>query len=451
MIGRFHPLLVHLPIGILLLAIVFEWLASVKRFKYLKKTIRLILWIGFASAAFSCLTGYLLSQSGDYEPTAVERHQWAAIALTIIALTYAWVRMLRQLKRLYKLLSLLTLALLTITGHLGGTLTHGENFLFANMNESEMESLASIDLQQAHLYADLIKPILQNKCYTCHGTSKQKGKLRLDLPEHIMKGGKNGVVLIAGKIDESEMIDRLQLPLDDDDHMPPKEKRQLSLQEIEILKMWIASGADFEKTIVELGLKADLNETLQGLTKQTIADVPEGAVSLANENVLTSLQKLGVVILPVAANTNYLSANFVNVTELDSAIALLPELKEQLVWLKLSDQPISDDHLLKFNSLKNIRKLWLDHTSISNAGLQHIVSFENLLYLNLNGTKVSAIGVEILQPLNHLRDIYLFKTNITNDQHQSLQTKFPDTHLEIGNYTVPTLPTDTTTLKAPPN
>ncbi|MDZ7647674.1 MAG: hypothetical protein U5K54_11135 [Cytophagales bacterium] len=86
MIGRVHPLLVHLPIGILLLVIVFEWLASVKRFKYLKKSIRLILWIGFASAAFSCLTGYLLLQSGEYEPTAVDRHQWAAIALTSIAL-----------------------------------------------------------------------------------------------------------------------------------------------------------------------------------------------------------------------------------------------------------------------------------------------------------------------------------------------------------------------------
>ncbi|MDZ7647673.1 MAG: c-type cytochrome domain-containing protein [Cytophagales bacterium] len=158
--------------------------------------------------------------------------------------------MLKSLKRLYKFLSLLTLVLLTITGHLGGTLTHGENFLFANLNDSEMESLASIDLQQAHLYADLVRPILQNKCYTCHGTSKQKGKLRLDLPEHIAKGGKSGVVLVAGQVDESEMIDRLLLPMNDDDHMPPKEKKQLSTQEIEILKTWINSGADFERTVV---------------------------------------------------------------------------------------------------------------------------------------------------------------------------------------------------------
>lgn len=451
LIGRFHPLLVHLPIGILLLAIVFEWLTSIKKFKFLKKSVRIILWIGFASAAFSCLTGYLLSQSGDYESNAVELHQWAAIALTILAFTYAWARMLKSLKRLYKFLSVLTLVLLMITGHLGGTLTHGENFLFAGLSSDEEIHLSTIDLQQAHLYEDLVKPILQDKCYTCHGTSKQKGKLRLDLPENILKGGKNGVVLVGGNVDESEMIDRLLLPLDDEDHMPPNEKKQLSHKEIEVLKIWIASGADFKKTVVELSLLTDLKNILQESKKETLADVPEEIVSPANENVLARLRNMGVVILPVSVNSNYLSANFINATALDSAINLISQLKEQIVWLKLSDQPISDKNLGTLSLLKNVRKLWLDHTAVSDAGLQHIISFRDLLYLNLNGTKVTATGVQILQPLNHLRDIYLFETTITNDQLQFLQTKFPNTHLEIGNYTVPTLSTDTTTLKSPPN
>ena len=451
LIGRFHPLLVHLPIGILLLAIVFEWLTSIKKYRFLKKSIRLILWIGFASAAFSCLTGYLLSQSGDYESNAVELHQWAAIALTILAFTYAWARMLKSLKRLYKFLSVLTLVLLMITGHLGGTLTHGENFLFAGLSSDEETHLSTIDLQQAHLYEDLVKPILQDKCYTCHGTSKQKGKLRLDLPENILKGGKNGVVLVGGNVDESEMIDRLLLPLDDEDHMPPNEKKQLSHKEIEVLKIWIASGADFKKTVVELSLLTDLKNILQESKKETLADVPEEIVSPANENVLARLRNMGVVILPVSVNSNYLSANFINATALDSAINLISQLKEQIVWLKLSDQPISDKNLGTLSLLKNVRKLWLDHTAVSDAGLQHIISFRDLLYLNLNGTKVTATGVQILQPLNHLRDIYLFETTITNDQLQFLQTKFPNTHLEIGNYTVPTLSTDTTTLKSPPN
>jgi len=133
----------------------------------------------------------------------------------------------------------------------------------------------------------------------------------------------------------------------------------------------------------------------------------------------------------ISANSNYLSANFINVTTLDSAVNLLPQLKDQLVWLRLSDQSISDDHLTKLSSLKAVRKLWLDHTA------------------NINGTKISASGVEKLQPLKHLRNIYLFETSIVENQIQPLQAKFPNTQLEIGNYTVPTLATDTITVKAP--
>ena len=448
LIGKFHPLLVHLPIGILVLAIVFEWLASIKKFKFLKKSIRLILWIGFSSAALACLTGYLLSQSGDYESSAVELHQWSAIALTILAFTYAWARMLKSLKRLYKFLSILTLVLLVITGHLGGTLTHGENFLFAGLSSDEEVHLSTIDLQEAHLYEDLVKPILQNKCYNCHGTSKQKGKLRLDLPEHILKGGKNGVVLVAGEVDESEMIDRLLLPMDDDDHMPPKEKKQLSHKEIEVLKTWIASGADFKKTVVELKLQSDLKNIFQGSEKE-ITEVPIEIVSPASENVLASLRNMGVVILPIAGNSNYLSANLINVTALDSAINLISQLKGQIVWLKLSDQPITDKHLAKLSSLTNVRKLWLDQTTITDAGLQHLISFKDLLYLNLNGTKVSAAGVETLQALRNLKEIYLFEIIFSEDQKEIMRKRFSTTDLEFGNYNVPALSTDTIILKAP--
>ncbi len=448
LIGKFHPLLVHLPIGILLLAIVFEWLASIKKFKFLKKSIRLILWIGFSSAALACLTGYLLSQSGDYESSAVELHQWSAIALTILAFTYAWARMLKSLKRLYKFLSILTLVLLVITGHLGGTLTHGENFLFAGLSSDEEVHLSTIDLQEAHLYEDLVKPILQNKCYNCHGASKQKGKLRLDLPEHILKGGKNGFVLVAGKVDESEMIDRLLLSIEDEDHMPPKEKKQLSRKEIEVLKTWIASGADFKKTVVELKLQSDLKNIFQGSEKE-ITEVPNEIVFPASENVLASLRNMGVVILPIAVNSNYLSANLINVIALDSAINLISQLKEQIVWLKLSDQSITDKHLAKLSSLTNVRKLWVDQTTITDAGLQHLISFKDLLYLNLNGTKVSAVGVETLQALRNLKEIYLFEIIFSEDQKEIMRKRFSTTDLEFGNYNVPALSTDTIILKAP--
>jgi hypothetical protein len=180
------------------------------------------LWLGFFAALSSVVSGLLLKESGDYDSQSVKLHQFAGIALTLITGVYAWARGQKQFKRMYKFLSVLVLLLILTTGHLGGTLTHGENFLFASAS-TEAE-LTQVDLQQAHFYNDLVKPILDSKCYACHASGKQKGKLRLDAPEHILKGGKGGVILVAGKTDESELIHRIVLPLDDDDHMPPKKK-----------------------------------------------------------------------------------------------------------------------------------------------------------------------------------------------------------------------------------
>jgi uncharacterized membrane protein len=236
LIGRFHPLLVHLPIGILLIAILFELLPSWKSYRALKRSIVTILSLGSVSAILSCLTGYLLSRSGDYESGIVGWHQWMGIALTIYSLGYVWTRTRKEYKSYRKAFAFVLLILLMITGHLGGSLTHGEDYLTSGFSTSSDVDLSKVNMQTALYYDDLVKPVLEQRCYGCHGSSKQKGKLRLDGPEHITKGGKNGEILVAGKTDESEMINRLLLPMDDEDHMPPKEKPQPSTQEIEILK-----------------------------------------------------------------------------------------------------------------------------------------------------------------------------------------------------------------------
>ena len=63
----------------------------------------------------------------------------------------------------------------------------------------------------------------------------------------LMKGGKDGNVIEAGDADASEMIKRLMLPVDNDDHMPPKEKSQPTEQQIALLHWWISNGAAFDK------------------------------------------------------------------------------------------------------------------------------------------------------------------------------------------------------------
>jgi uncharacterized membrane protein len=448
-LGRFHPVLVHIPIGILLIAVLFEWFPKKKKYKSFRKVIPITLLLGAIGALGSAITGYLLSQSGDYETELVGWHQWTGISLTIVAFVYWFLKSKKLYKQFHRVLSIIVLLMVTVTGHLGGSITHGEDFLTASFSHTSAYDLSSINLDSAKFYDDLVAPILEDKCYSCHGSAKQKGKLRLDSREHILKGGKGGKILVAGNGEESELIDRILLPREHEDHMPPKEKKQLTTQEIEILNTWIASGADFNKTITQLGALDKVTSILSSSSKVSSSDVPTISVNPASEEVLNQLRKLGVVILPLAENSNYLNANLVNVTNLDSAMLFINQLNEQLVWLKLSNHPITDTQLVNLKPLKQISKLWLDHTAITDAGLINVSELENLTYLNLNGTKISSLGILELQKLKNLKTIYLFQTQVTSNDIKLLKEKMPSIQFEIGNYSVPSLATDTIILKAP--
>src|ERR1700755_443771 len=86
LIGRFHPVLVHLPIGILLLACFFQWLTLKNRFTVLQPAIPVAMFWGMISAIASCISGFLLSRTGDYDDQLVGRHQWMGIVVAIISL-----------------------------------------------------------------------------------------------------------------------------------------------------------------------------------------------------------------------------------------------------------------------------------------------------------------------------------------------------------------------------
>src|SRR5436190_9914480 len=73
----------------------------------------------------------------------------------------------------------------------------------------------------ASAYDEVIAPILRARCAECHGEQKQKAKLALQTWETLMRGSEGGPVVIAGKPGESLLLQRLRLPLADEEHMPP--------------------------------------------------------------------------------------------------------------------------------------------------------------------------------------------------------------------------------------
>lgn len=458
-LGRFHPVLVHLPIGILLIACLFILLSLSPKFETLKPAIGISLFLGMLGAVFSCITGYFLANSGDYDGKLVSNHQWMGIATAGLSLLLLLIYKYAQSNKLSGLTALVLVILISVTGHMGGSLTHGSDYLTAPLKEGGAKNAAAIppipNIQEALVYQAAIQPLLKSRCYSCHGSEKQKGKLRLDEEEFILKGGEAGNAVVPGKADESELIKRVLLPISNEDHMAPKEKPQLTANEIELLKWWINSGAPFNKKVKELAQPESIKPVLLALQKGTaspaenkIAAIPEKEVGAADERALKTLKNAGIMVVPVAQNSNYLSANFVNATSLaDSVMDKVKAIKDQLIWVKL-DNPLANDATLKaLKDCKNIIRLSLNHTNIGDNGLASLQSLGQLQSLSLVGTKVSAKGVQQLSKLKQLQYIYLYQTQVQRADWNNLKKTFPRVKIDSGNYQVPTLPKDTIEVK----
>lgn len=459
-IGRLHPLLVHLPIGILLLACFFQWLILHSRYAFLKPAIPCMFFWGMLSAIASCISGYLLASGGDYEGELVQRHQWMGIYTAALALALWICHQFFINEWIARWISLGVIILLFITGHLGGSLTHGEGFLQEGLHAGKKDEpvwKAIPDVQQAQVYASLVQPLLEARCYNCHGPNKQKGRLRLDSPDWLLKGGEDGKVIKPGDAEKSLLIERLMLPHDDKEHMPPRDKPQLTADEIAVLHWWVNSGAAFDKTVNELKQPANINQVLQRIaigqqqavgTTTSPTDIPDEKVAPGDTASIYRLRKAGVMVLPVAANSNYLSASFFTATATpDSLLPLLTRLKKQLIWLRLDNTSISDASLKQIGELTQLTRLQLSNTAVSDAGLPALQALTKLHSLNLVGTKVTAAGLHSLAALKQLRYLYLYQTAVAPTDWPVLLKQLPGIQLDSGRYKVPTFEADTTELK----
>ena len=83
-----------------------------------------------------------------------------------------------------------------------------------------------------------VRPLLAEKCYSCHGDKKQKAGLRLDSLEAILKGGESGPAVVAGKPEESLIVEAINYQ---GLEMPPTGK--LAPEKVAVLTRWVALGA----------------------------------------------------------------------------------------------------------------------------------------------------------------------------------------------------------------
>ena len=454
-IGHLHPALVHLPIGILLIAVLLIFLSKKNKYNISYEVIKIVLLVGVFSALLSCVTGYLLSTEDDYEKPLVIWHMWLGIGVAVSSMLLYMKLARKELDNIYKLLAAIVLVLLILTGHLGGSLTHGSDYLSLGSDDDTILIKPIANVQEAKVYADVVQPIFQTKCYSCHSSKKQKGGLRLDKYELILKGGKDGKIIEPGNADESKLIKVLLLPPGEDEHMPPKDKPQPTEKEIALLHWWLENGNDTARKVKDIPQPEPIGSYLLSLQANNIAkklpaNIPSTPVEKADEKAVQQLKDKGVVVLPVAQNSNYLSVNFVTALNFsDKDFALLIPLKKQLVWLKCGDMKISDSALEYIAQCSNIIFLQLNNTLITDKGLAKLSSLQELQSLNLVGTNITAEGLQALKNSKQLRSVYVYKTKINKGDWAQLQKAFPKILIDSGGYNVPLLPGDTTVLKAP--
>lgn len=126
-IGRFHHLLVHLPIGILVLAVALHWMSGNPRYAISGTVLRLAYVAGIGGVLLALITGFLRSNHGDYQDGPLALHMWLAIFTATLSLL-VFARLAAQ-KADAKWLALLLAAFILFTGHWGGALSHGEDYL----------------------------------------------------------------------------------------------------------------------------------------------------------------------------------------------------------------------------------------------------------------------------------------------------------------------------------
>ncbi|MGD2133040.1 MAG: hypothetical protein PVI23_09615 [Maricaulaceae bacterium] len=261
-LGRFHVLVVHLPIGILLLAAFMETARRHPRFAGLEPALPIVWLAGAGTALLAVVVGYMHATEGGFDSRTISLHRWSASGLAFFAFL-VWAARVDRPKLFDKAWAVAvagTVALLAATGHYGGNLTHGPTYL-AEYAPGPLRAMAGLpaerrprvtDVAEADVFLDVVAPALRDRCGSCHNEARRRGELVLTDHASILTGGESGAAVAPGDPEASDLFRRVTLPPDDVDYMPKNDKPPLTEAEIAAVEWWIALGAPDSGMVGEL-------------------------------------------------------------------------------------------------------------------------------------------------------------------------------------------------------
>ncbi|MDA0346290.1 MAG: hypothetical protein O3C43_03055 [Verrucomicrobia bacterium] len=416
-LGRFHPVLLHLPIGIFAGVVLLELYLFFQPVSRAPEKIRFLLRASFIATAFSALFGVFLSWEGGYDGSAIYYHKWAGILTAGFLLVLDWTVGDREagpgkIPIPYIATLVLTIIAITITGHKGGSLTHGSDYLTQYSPFAKEVPVVEIT-ENTSVYISHIQPIFEDYCFQCHSSEKIKGEFRLDSFEMLMAGGVNGDALVPGDSEASSLIHRIHLLPDNEEHMPPDGKPQPSDEIVSLVSWWIDQGASATATLKELEVTPEI--AVHFLKVDVLEFLALDEITLAMES-LESHPSLSVYLLAQEDNRVGVRSN----QAMDEDIASLLSLKPNLVELNLSRSSITDVSLEAIGQMTNLTHLHLNNTAVTDAGIAHLVNLYQLEYINLYGTNITDASVEHLRQLKNLKKVFFWETAVTKEAVVSL-------------------------------
>ncbi len=434
--GRFHPVVLHLPITLIILLVPFSiYLQRRTDTDDLSGIFDLVLHYIALISTLTALAGFLLAAEGGYNQDSLVFHKWlgVAVAFSTHALVYIKKAFVKN-TIVWNSAMLTTLIVMVAGSHYGGNLTHGEGFFAFKQDVKPTITIAEFTAKTT-VYDGAVQPILAAKCMECHNDQKTKGGLNMKNLASMLKGGKSGSMWVSGDPDKSLMIERMLLGMDDQKHMPPKGKAQLSAAEILLFKEWIRAGANPTKTYHSLAV----TDTLKTIITSIINTAPvEKATktysfSAASASAIEQLNSPFRRILPLASNSPALSVKFYLKEKYD--LNMLTECKsisEQVVEVNLSNMPADDKAIEVLSSFENIERINLNGTAISGKNLGLLKSNKHLEQVSLASTAVGYPMLDALGAFPSLKKVFLWNTSLTEPEMAAIRKKFPKIHWDLG-------------------
>ena len=440
--GRLHPLLVHLPIGFILLALLFD----LKRFKEKGSRfnfLNIIWFLAFISSFFSALMGWLLAQNGYYIDADLTPHQYTGILLVFFS-CLGWVLRIKNINMpslFMRINNLIVLFLLILVGHLGGSLTHGSDYLtkhapdfITSKQEYKNKLFEEYTLDSIVVFKDFVQPLLNEKCVACHNNNISRGGLNLSNIESIKKGGRSGAAFVSKNPSKSLIFKRISFSQDNEKFMPPT-GIPFSYHEIQLVQWWIQEGANYSGSLNEFSITPEIQTLLlkqYGLDTREKPWVEKVKLDPLPPSAVIALEKANFSLRTLSQNNPLLDLRYQGEKLSQQALKLMETYAPYITWLNLSNCKITNSDLKTIAKLENLTRLNLQQNSIRTNDLAPLNTLSHLEVLNLHSTLVNQDVFEILKSIPSLKKVFLWNTKVSLNAVLKNKPAFPSTELIIA-------------------